>query len=1165
MLNSSSFYLMNQLPIELFRSHGFALLQPIAGAASRFLRPLVAVLTMLAVSMTVPAVGQAQPAPNDDDDDDVYVLSPFEVTAGDIQGYMATNSVSGTRLAVQIRDLPMTLDVLTAQLLSDQGATDFNSAITYSAGIFSSLTDAGTGGGANVATSAERSPSARAGVGNFRNNAVAIRGFNTPFQLRNGFRIGGFIPSANLNLGGLTDTVSVERIEIVKGPQSLLYGLSVLSGIANIIPKMPLDRREYSFRTTVGSYDRLRFEADATGPLAENLSYRFFAALDDRGSRVDFRETSIRYYALQLRQYFLERRLRLFAEVKYGTQRESGIGSRSVRDTYEQAPAINIWNFRNEFGEFVDWQRDPNFGNKEDDRSYNLGGPDPYYHRKETNLLFDVEFKPLRNHNFWIKSGVLYGKQDIDERSLVVSTRTNAAGRGNYYDLLRIAPTSEISFNDIYDNPGVVSILRNPDPDSGLRMFPRDQAYPGVLVNAADVPRDSLSARDDYKSINYHFRRRPMDATNLQVRNEATYIFRTPWFFSDEARHSLLLGRLDLQDTVDYVTGGDSFGEIDWGLEPGRFPEPFHMNPLNRRSVLDTTPIRYEGQAFPQGGTSRQIKTWFTGHYFAYNGSLFNERVNLILGVRRDRYQVWEGIYDRIHWRDPSYRPGDSRTQEDLFGQFNPEWDPFNPIVNVGAPEASGGFDGYNFETAQVENTKMGALSYRFSDHLSGYLMYGEGISPNTGLKDGAWEAIEAERTSSHEIGIKFDLLDRRISGSAALWRIRRSNVIWQTTFAPFPGAWIGGPYHVERRAAGNPANEERFFNPNLRSDTPGESFPDDPEISYWVNAAYLDELGVSYRRVPNPETRTFDYPEGILAVGSPTATGAEASTYVLVEPSRIPEGSDLLQALENAFNAPYILPDGATWDQNIGVPFDWRFFQDAGNNPSMVQMPGGGINATLEDESRGLDLSLMLMPTENWQIVLNYSYIEREVTQPFNLVPVTHPETGENLGTPYDRWVYFLGRDAFEDPFDPTTLTGGIVGISLFFAPQHSASIWNRYSFREGPLEGLDVGLGARYVSESQTSIPLGGVDARINPYRTPPVPSRFVVDGMLAYNWKWSDMSWRLQLNVFNITNDTEGHSYANYVVPEGQPNAGETVRRRTLRYYNPTTFRLSLGVNF
>lgn len=1123
-------------------------------------------LGLLAVCLTVPAIGQSPGGQvGAEDDNEIFVLSPFVVEADEARGYLATNSVSGTRLAVQIRDLPMTLDVLTSELLSDQGATDFNSAIAYSAGIFSNLNDSGTGGGANTASSAERSPSARAGVGNFRNNAVAIRGFNTPFQLRNGFRIGGFIPSANINLGGLTDTVSVDRIEIVKGPQSLLYGLSVLSGIANIIPKMPRDEAAYSLRTTVGSYDRLRIEADATGPLAKDLSYRFFTALDERGSRVDFRDTSIRYYGLQLQQYFLERRLRLFAELQYGTQRESGIGPRSVRDSYGQAPAINIWNFRNEFGEFVDWQRDPNFGNKEDDRSYNFGGPDPYYHRAETNIMADVEFKPLRNHNLWIKAGVLYGKQEIDERSLVIDTRTNAAGRGNYYDLLRIAPTSEISFNDIYDDPGVVSILRNPDLASGLRLFPRDQVYPGDLVNAADVSRDSLSAQDDFKSINYHFRRRPMDATNLQVRNEATYIFRTPWFFSDEARHSLLFGRLDLQDTVDYVSGGDSFDRIDWGLEPGRFPEPFHMNPLNRRNVLDTTPIRYEDQGFPEGGTSRQIKTWFTGHYFAYNGSLFNERVNLIFGMRRDRYQVWEGIYDRVSWRDSSYRPGDSRTQEDLFGQFNPEWDPFNPIVTVGAPEASGGFEGYNFERSQVENTKMGALSYRFGEQLSGYFMYGEGISPNTGLKDGAWEAIEAERTSSQEIGVKFDLLNRRISGSASLWRIRRSNVIWATTFAPFPGAWANGPYHVDRRAAGNPADERLFFNPNIRSDSPGESFPNDPEISYWVAASFLDELGISYDRVANPVTRTFDYPPGILAAVSPTAVGATAGKYVLIEPSRIPEGSQLLDAMENAFNAPFVLPDGATWNQNANVPFDWRYFQDLGNNPSMALMPGDGVNATLADESRGLDLSLMLMPTENWQIVLNYSYIEREVTAPFDLVPVKHPETGENLGTPYDRWVYFLGRDAFEDPSDPTTLTGGIVGISLFFAPQHSASIWNKYTFREGRLEGLELGLGARYLSEAQTSIPIGGRDAMINPYRTPPVPSRFVMDGMLAYNWRWANTRWRAQLNVFNLTNDTEGHSFVNYIVPEGQSDAREIIRRRTQSYYTPTTYRLSLGVNF
>lgn len=1094
-------------------------------------------------------------------EEEVFTLSPFEVVTDDATGYMATNSTSGTRLAVEIRDLPMTLDVLTSELLADQGATDFKSAITYSSGIFASTTNAGTGGGSNAATSAERSPSARAGVGNFRNNAVSIRGFNTAFQLRNGFRIGGYIPSVGINLGGLTDSVSIDRIEVVKGPQSLLYGLSVLSGIANIIPKTPLEERAYSAKATVGSNDLMRFEMDATGPLAKGLSYRAFLSLEDEGSRVDFRESSKRYYGLQLQQYFLDKRLKLFLEVQHGTQREDGIGPTSVRDSFAQNETTNIWNFRNEFGEFVDWQRDPNYGNKEEDRTYNFGGPDPYYDREETNLMFDFEFKPLKRHNLWLKSGAVYGYQDIEERSLVVRSRTNDSGIFNYFDALRIEPTSEVSFNDIYNNPGVVGILRNPDPGSGLTVFPFNQAYPGEVVSAADVARGDLSNNDDYKSINYYFRKRPTEAENLQVRTELTYLFRTPWLFGEVARHSLLLGRLDLQDTVDYQTGNETFGETYWGLEPGRFDSPFHANPLQRKSVLDLSPIRYNGEPYPEGGTSRQIKTWFIGHYFAYNGSWFDDRVNIILGVRRDRYQVWEGLYERVNWRSDSYRPGETTSQGDLLNQFNPAWDPFNPIVTRGGPEPLSGFNGYNFEEAQVEETKMGAISYRINDNFSAYAMYGEGISPNTGLKDGNWDAIEAERTESQEVGLKFDFLDGRISGSLALWRIRRSNVIWETSFAPAPGRWQGGAWFEEQFETGNPVLAERYFKPNFRSEDPDGSYPDDPEISYWVEAGFLDELDLPYVKVPDFETMTFDFPEGIVSVQS--APGVGGGTYVLIEPSRVPDGSRLLEAMENAFNDPFTLPDGADWHPNTKVPFVWTSYYEEGNNPSMIEQ--APINVTLEDESRGVDLNLMLSPTENWQIVLNYSYIEREVTSPFNLVAVRHPETGANLGTVYDQWVYFLGRDAFEDPTDPTTLTSGIKGLSLFFAPEHSATVWNKYAFTDGRAEGLEVGMGARYVGSSQTSIPIGGRDAIINPFRTPPVPDRIVVDGMLAYNWTWLEARWRLQLNVYNLANDTRGHNFATYTIPEGQANAGDDVNRRTLRYYSPTTFRLSLGLSF
>ena len=212
------------------------------------------------------------------------------------------------------------------------------------------------------------------------------------------------------------------------------------------------------------------------------------------------------------------------------------------------------------------------------------------------------------------------------------------------------------------------------------------------------------------------------------------------------------------------------------------------------------------------------------------------------------------------------------------------------------------------------------------------------------------------------------------------------------------------------------------------------------------------------------------------------------------------------------------------------------------------------------EAVSRGVDFNVILSPLENWQVIMNYSYIEREVTQTFTFPEAYHPETGKIVTTEYDVWNYFLGREAFEDPKDPTTLTGGINGLSLFFAPQHSASLWNKYSFREGLLEGLSIGGGIKYLSESSTSIPIGGRVLSLNPYRTPPVPERITIDALLAYQWEMFGHEWKAQLNLYNLSDDTDGSAEVSYKNDEG-----DVIKRRIQRYYAPLHFRISLGASF
>lgn len=1077
-----------------------------------------------------PAVAIAQDGATEGDDNPVFELSPFEVSTSKDMGYLAHNSVSGTRFAVPIRDLPMSLEVINVEQMTDQGATDFKSAIQYTAGVFTSSDAAGSGSGANAAQSRERSPSARAGVGGFTNNAISIRGFNTPFQLRNGFRIGGFIPSANINLGGITDAVSIERVEVVRGPQSLLYGLSVLSGIANIIPKRPMDEPRTQVKFTYGSYDFMRGELDVTGPtLVDGLNYRAFLASSRSDDRVDYRSSAKDYAGFQL-EYQPNRALKLFAEVQYGDQLEEGIGPRTLRDNYNLDRNSNNWYFRNDFGEYVEWATDPNYGDM-DPATVNLGGPDTYYDREEWNAMFDAELKPFKEHEFRIKTGVMLGTQDIERRYLVWRPRTGNNGTLNIH--------SGLGQGTI--DPGVVTMF-DPDPLLSSPDFSHAGDVDPYPMEPVPLEGSTFPEDNDYKTSNYWFELHPTEAENLQVRAELSYIVETGWLFGTNARHSFLLGRVDIQDEVDFIEGRSSYSDnVGWIDENGDSVP----TPITRRNVLDFTPIRYAGQPYsPPGQDYRNIKVWFTGHYFAYNGTWFDEKLNVIVGARHDRYDTWEGIYDRVDWN------AGGRV-------LNPEFDPYNPNRITGLNEERS--PGYLFDEAQEEETFTFAVNYRINDQFSVFYMQAEGISPNTGLKDGNFDAIKAERTESSELGFKFELLDGKVSGSASAWIIERDNVIWRYDYAPRPGLWIGGDEYKTLDPVQQGLLETRGFDP-------------EEARSYFINRKYLEQVGIRYEnerniiRDENGNVIDIEVIEKDERLGefqkltSNPDIGFAFVDYEQIMDSRdLPEGDpgrDLYEAFELAFNELYQLPEGLDWSAEADVPILYNWY-DQGNNASLQT---NNTNVTMSDESKGFDVNFVLTPIENWQWIINYSYIEREVTSGFQFASTDNSE-GEPLGTAYDLWVYHLGRDAYADPTRPESMNSDFDGLSLFFSPQHTAKVWTKYTFQDGGLDGLSIGGGVRYRGEAQTSIPpIGSRDAILNPYRTPPAPERFIVDAMLAYNWEWKGADWRLQVNAYNLLDDTYDANIVTYERPDGTPT-----QRRTERFYTPTTMRVSLGVTF
>src|SRR4051812_38808301 len=175
---------------------------------------------------------KAQPAEGAADES--ITLSPFEVRTETQRGYIASETMSGTRVATQIKDLPYTVNVLTSEYFNDFGMFQLDDTLTQVGG----LTSLDIGGGFN------------------------LRGFTSSSQLRDGFyRLGRY---------GQTN---IDRIEIIKGPNAGIYGRTSPGGMVNMISIAPkkAERQEFTYR--IGDYDTQQGILRSTGTLLNPNTY----------------------------------------------------------------------------------------------------------------------------------------------------------------------------------------------------------------------------------------------------------------------------------------------------------------------------------------------------------------------------------------------------------------------------------------------------------------------------------------------------------------------------------------------------------------------------------------------------------------------------------------------------------------------------------------------------------------------------------------------------------------------------------------------------------------------------------------------------------------------------------------------------------------------------
>ncbi|MGX9382556.1 TonB-dependent receptor [Pseudomonas sp. JQ36] len=242
---------------------------------------------------------------------------------------LTTPTTAGSRLNLTAMETPASVESLSGEQVRARGDRSVQDAVSRSTGI--SRTGTPGDGGTSL-------------------QARGFTGQSSVMQLYDGNRM-------YTGMGTVTfpvDTWSVQRVDVLRGPASVLYGEGATGAVVNVIPKKPFEGDiENHLRVGYGSYDSQQQAFDSGGSLSDTLSYRLNLnrlrsnGWIDRGdSSSDFISAALRWQATDDLAFTLAH--------DYGDQRPQN---------YFGTPLIN--------GRLQDSLRNKNYNVRDDQQHYN--------------------------------------------------------------------------------------------------------------------------------------------------------------------------------------------------------------------------------------------------------------------------------------------------------------------------------------------------------------------------------------------------------------------------------------------------------------------------------------------------------------------------------------------------------------------------------------------------------------------------------------------------------------------------------------------------------------------------------------------------------------------------------------------------------------------------
>jgi iron complex outermembrane recepter protein len=288
----------------------------------------------------------------------------------EVVGHLSGRSEAGTKTNTPLLETPQTLDVISADEVAAQGAQTVAQSLRYASGVFSEPRGVMTG---------------------------------LDYFYARGFLINQFVDGLRTLSGEYSlpqpDPYFLERIEVLSGPASVLYGQAEPGGVLNLVTKRASPETLREVQIQAGSFGRLQAQFDLNGALTDTLSGRVTGAWKDADTQVDFARERRRAIAPTL------------------TWRPSDATSLTFLANYQEDPDVGYYNWSPSSGTVTD---NPAIAGGRLPTSLYTG--DPAFDRwSRTVRTAGTEFEHRFNEHLTFRQNLRYSSADSDFRNFYSS------------------------------------------------------------------------------------------------------------------------------------------------------------------------------------------------------------------------------------------------------------------------------------------------------------------------------------------------------------------------------------------------------------------------------------------------------------------------------------------------------------------------------------------------------------------------------------------------------------------------------------------------------------------------------------------------------------------------------------------------------------------------